>query len=259
MSQQSGLTWGIGFAPASDAVLEQLLQAGVVNGLLQPGAGETSGQLLALHWQSAQAFVAVGACGLVVRLIAPLLQGKEHDPAVVVVDPLGRFAIPLLGGHGAGGEQLGQRLAAVLGAEVVLSGSSSGLGRLPLDSFGRALGWRRGGGDWSALMQRAARLAAAAEGVEVGVGVGVEVGVEVVQESGSHLWRSLKAAAGLRAVEPGQDQSHPPGAADLVISHRLGPGCRWHPPCLWLGLGCERQPGPSRWLITRSAAPGGWV
>ncbi|MFO7629213.1 MAG: precorrin-3B C(17)-methyltransferase, partial [Prochlorococcaceae cyanobacterium] len=28
--------------------------------------------------------------------------------------------------------------------------------------------------------------------------------------------------------------------ADLVISHRLGPGCRWHPPCLWLGLGCER-------------------
>jgi cobalt-precorrin 5A hydrolase/precorrin-3B C17-methyltransferase len=27
----------------------------------------------------------------------------------------------------------------------------------------------------------------------------------------------------------------------LVIGPWLGEGCRWHPPCLWLGMGCERD------------------
>jgi len=61
--------------------------------------------------------VVVGACGAITRLIAPLLKGKAEDPAVVVVDPAGRFAIPLLGGHGAGGESLSQRVAALLGGK----------------------------------------------------------------------------------------------------------------------------------------------
>ena len=34
-----------------------------------------------------------------------------------------------------------------------------------------------------------------------------------------------------------------------MISHRLGAGCRWHPPCLWLGIGCER--GTSLSLLER--------
>jgi len=61
----------------------------------------------------------------------------------VVVDPAGRFAIPLLGGHGAGGESLSQRVAALLGGQAVLSGSSGAAGRLALDCFGRDWGWRR--------------------------------------------------------------------------------------------------------------------
>ena len=53
---------------------------------------------------------------------------------MVVLDPQGRFVIPLLGGHQAGGEALSQQVAAVLGAEVVSTGSSSGRQRLALDS-----------------------------------------------------------------------------------------------------------------------------
>jgi cobalt-precorrin 5A hydrolase/precorrin-3B C17-methyltransferase len=34
-----------------------------------------------------------------------------------------------------------------------------------------------------------------------------------------------------------------------VIGHQLGNGCHWHPPCLWLGMGCER--GTSRSVLTR--------
>jgi cobalt-precorrin 5A hydrolase/precorrin-3B C17-methyltransferase len=70
------------------------------------------------------------------------------------------------------------------------------------------------------------------------------------QEGGSPLWRQLQTAAALEGrgleeagLEPADAQE--PGSAaaelaDLVIGPRLGPGCRWHPPCLWLGMGCER-------------------
>ncbi len=216
--------WGLGFSPAAGPVLGQLEAAGVIEGRL-----EGSADLLA-HWPQARAFVVVGACGLIVRQIAPLLQGKHQDPAVVVVDPQGAFAIPLLGAHQAGGEALSQRVAAVLQAQVVVTGASSGAGRLALDSFGQAWGWRAGpNGDWSALMQRAARE---------------EQPVWICQEAGSRHWQTLPAAAGI-TLSPGAGQGNqtPPGEGkpDLLISHRQGRGCRWHPPCLWLGMGCERH------------------
>jgi cobalt-precorrin 5A hydrolase/precorrin-3B C17-methyltransferase len=41
----------------------------------------------------------------------------------------------------------------------------------------------------------------------------------------------------------------PTNGADLTIGIARGEGCRWHPPSLWLGLGCER--GTSQTLIAR--------
>ena len=48
--------------------------------------------------------------GIVVRKIAPLLDDKWTDPAVVVVSPDFRYAIPLLGGH-HGANELAKELA----------------------------------------------------------------------------------------------------------------------------------------------------
>lgn len=211
------ICWGLALSRAGAPVLERLDQGGLVEARAEPGAG--AAELLSQHWKEASAFVVVGACGAVTRLVAPLLQGKEHDPAVVVVDPQGRFAIPLLGGHGAGAEQLSQRVAALLGGEAVLTGASSGSGSLALDSFGLAWGWRKGLGDWDGLMKAAAR--------------GERIAVQ--QESGCPDWQGLEAAATLLQLPA----ENPP--EQLVISPRLGPGCRWHPPSLWLGFGCERD------------------
>lgn len=44
-------------------------------------------------------FVFLMATGIVVRLIAPLIKDKREDPAIVVMDITGRFAISLLSGH----------------------------------------------------------------------------------------------------------------------------------------------------------------
>ena len=62
----------------------------------------------------------VGALGAVSRLIAPLLQSKQTDPAVLVLDADGQLVVPLLGGHQAGAEALAQQLAELLGAQLLV-------------------------------------------------------------------------------------------------------------------------------------------
>ena len=51
------------------------------------------------------------AAGIVVRSIAPYLQGKDPDPAVVVVDEAGQFAVSLLSGHLGGANELARQVA----------------------------------------------------------------------------------------------------------------------------------------------------
>lgn len=65
--------------------------------------------------------VCIMAAGIVVRQIAPFLQGKDRDPAVVVVDERGRFAISLLSGHLGGANELAGRVAAALGGTPVIT------------------------------------------------------------------------------------------------------------------------------------------
>jgi cobalt-precorrin 5A hydrolase len=61
------------------------------------------------------------ATGIVVRMIAPLLVSKEIDPAVVVMDDAGKFAISLLSGHLGGANELAKRCAFASGARPVIT------------------------------------------------------------------------------------------------------------------------------------------
>lgn len=86
--------------------------------------------------------VAVFSVGALVRLLAPLLRDKARDPAVVVIDEAGRFAIPVLSGHLGGANALATRIATALGATAVLTTASDVRGTLAVDLLGRAFGWR---------------------------------------------------------------------------------------------------------------------
>jgi cobalt-precorrin 5A hydrolase len=77
--------------------------------------------------------VAVMAAGIVVRQVAPLLRGKDRDPAVVVVDEAGRFAISLLSGHLGGANELARRVAAALGGTPVITTATDVHGLPALD------------------------------------------------------------------------------------------------------------------------------
>ncbi|CAM4092712.1 cobalt-precorrin 5A hydrolase [Serratia silvae] len=67
------------------------------------------------------ALVVIGSTGLTVRVIAPLIQDKLTDPAVVVIDERGQHAISLLSGHVGGANALTLRLAGLLGADPVIT------------------------------------------------------------------------------------------------------------------------------------------
>jgi cobalt-precorrin 5A hydrolase / cobalt-factor III methyltransferase / precorrin-3B C17-methyltransferase len=80
------------------------------------------------------------ATGATVRLIAPLLADKRTDPGVVCVDEARRFAVALTGGHEGGANALATRVAAVLGAQPVITTASDAVGAAGLDELARLLG-----------------------------------------------------------------------------------------------------------------------
>jgi cobalt-precorrin 5A hydrolase/precorrin-3B C17-methyltransferase len=87
------------------------------------------------RWTGVDGFVLVCATGIAVRAIAPLLADKAADPAVVVVDDGGRFAVALTGGHRGGANVLAREVAALLGAEAVITTATDGAGLPALDNL----------------------------------------------------------------------------------------------------------------------------
>ena len=77
--------------------------------------------------------VCIMAAGIVVRGIAPYLQGKDTDPAVVVVDEAGQFAVSLLSGHLGGANDLARRVAKLLGGTPVITTATDVQGLPALD------------------------------------------------------------------------------------------------------------------------------
>ena len=82
------------------------------------------------------------SAGASIRLLAPLLESKQIDPAVVCVDDAGSFCVSLISGHVGGADQLAQEVAVCLGARAIVTSASHASGTLAVDLLGREFGWR---------------------------------------------------------------------------------------------------------------------
>ncbi|GAB7079075.1 cobalamin biosynthesis protein [Megalodesulfovibrio paquesii] len=166
------------------------------------------------------------ATGIVVRAIAPLLASKHSDPAVVVLDQDGRFAVSLLSGHLGGANALARRVAALTGGQAVITTASDCLGLPALDVLlaGRSL-----------VPANPAALTAAMARIVRGEQLGVvdpegwfagafPESVSLEAQTGMASWPGPLLVVDWRARPPWL----PPGAV-LV-----------HPPALILGMGCKR-------------------
>ncbi|MGK2309742.1 precorrin-3B C(17)-methyltransferase [Cutibacterium sp. V970] len=175
---------------------------------------------LAAAWGECDLIVSHLALGATTRIIAPLLESKKTDPGVVVVDEAGRFAIPLVGGHVGGANELSRTIAEALGGIAVVSTATDSLGVPALDQ----LGWAYEG-----------------DVAEVTGSIIAGRSVLVIREQPWPLPPLPKNVT--------EDEESP--AARIIVSERLAervladhgddlPTVVLHPNCLVVGMGCNK-------------------
>ncbi len=178
-------------------------------------------------------FVALGAA---VRLLAPLVRDKRTDPAVVVVDEAGRYAISALSGHLGGANDLARRTASILGAEPVITTATDVLGTISPDLIGREYGWAIE--NEGVLTQASAAL------------INGEV-VGLFQDAGERDWwpAGHQWPGNLQVFDNLESLADSPCAAALVMTDRLlgkeygpllGKSVVYRPKSLVAGVGCDR-------------------
>jgi cobalt-precorrin 5A hydrolase / precorrin-3B C17-methyltransferase len=182
------------------------------------GCGEvlsgSAGESLREGWGSYDALVCHLPVGAVTRLVAPLLAGKDTDPAVVCVDEAGRYVVPVLGGHAAGANALARRVAEQIGAQPVVTTATDASGLPGLDDLG-----------WPYAGDVAGVTRAMLDG-------------EPIRFESTRTWP-------LPALPPNVDTDTPGADAGVVVSDRAGevaPGTVvLRPPSLVLGVGASRN------------------
>ena len=190
--------------------------------------------------------VHVISVGAVVRMIAPLLQNKKVDPAIVCVDDAARFAICVLSGHVGRGNFFTERVAEALSAQPVITTASDVRGTLTVDILGRDLGWTLDDPDRNVTLGCAAVVNAQP--------------VLVVQETGEPGWwpegeklpEGVKLAHSLDGVDPSAWEML------LIVSDRelreteraaWERAVIYRPKSLVVGIGCDRNTPPD--LVAR--------
>lgn len=195
------------------------------------------GPCLSTTFKVYECHVHIISVGAVFRMLAPLLENKKVDPAVVCVDDAARFAICMLSGHVGRGNEFTEQVAEALGATPVITTASDVGGTLTVDILGRELGWTLDHPDKNVTRG----CAAVVNGDPV----------IVVQETGEpNFWpvdKALPKGVSYRTDVDGSDVRA--GALLLLVTDRrleayskelLDNAVVYRPRSLVIGMGCDR-------------------
>jgi cobalt-precorrin 5A hydrolase len=172
--------------------------------------------------------VCIMAAGIVVRGIAPFLRGKDLDPAVVVLDEGGQFAVSLLSGHLGGANELARQVARILGGTPVITTASDIRGLPALDLLATQLGLT-------------IENLAGVRGVQMALLSGRPI--RVVDPDG-YLSGPLAQYPGLFTREPDLEAALVARRPTVYVGFREGPWPEWwlvlRPKNLVAGVGCHQ-------------------
>ena len=181
-----------------------------------------------------EAIIFIGALGICVRIIAPMVNDKYTDPAVICVDSVGRNAIAVLSGHVGGANRLCEEVAHIIGARPVVTTQSDNTGMWKLDILGKCMGWETD----ATRPEMNQAIATLVNGKPVGLLLDIrDKGTDYLE---STLPPNVSVVADRTAITQYQ----------LIIAvtpyiYDFGtPTLYYRPPVLNLGIGCRRDCNP---------------
>ena len=95
----------------------------------------SSDEIYGRLFDSNDVLIFVGACGIAVRKIAPYIKDKQTDPAVICIDELGTYVIPILSGHIGRANAIARYIAEQIGSTAVITTATDINGRFSVDSW----------------------------------------------------------------------------------------------------------------------------
>ncbi|MGQ7869977.1 cobalt-precorrin 5A hydrolase [Sunxiuqinia sp. sy24] len=163
------------------------------------------------------------ATGIVVRSIAPWIQDKSSDPAVVVLDDAGKHAISLLSGHLGGANELTTRIGRLIEANPVIT-TASDVNQLPSVDM---------------LARHAGLVIASMENAKLVTACFVNRQAVELCDAGNWL--------GVLELPACQGEPH----ARIIVSNRSIipadlPAVQLIPPNIYLGIGCKKNSSPEQ-------------
>lgn len=131
----------ISFTGQGSSLAEKIKEIMKVYGNVQVTSGKEKNISLQAWTENAfskaQVLIFVGAAGIAVRAIAPFVQDKFKDPAVLVVDEKGTYVIPVLSGHVGGANAYALQLAEKLQAQAVITTATDINQKFAVDVFAK--------------------------------------------------------------------------------------------------------------------------
>jgi cobalt-precorrin 5A hydrolase len=90
-------------------------------------------KLFPILFQEYDAIIAIMASGILIRSIAPLVESKVTDPAILNIDDNGNFVISTLSGHLGGANKLTEKISTLIDAIPVITTSTDVNDKLGID------------------------------------------------------------------------------------------------------------------------------
>lgn len=188
-------------------------------------------------FSKAQLLIFVGAAGIAVRAIAPFVQDKFQDPAVLVIDEKGKYVIPILSGHVGGANAYAVQLAEQLQAEAVITTATDIHHKFAVDVFAKKnqlfikdRAWAK---EISAAVLRGEKVKFFCEGQIIG-NVPQEVVLEQEKISGNVPQEVVPEQEDMTGAVPQENERE---QRICVGIHR---NCQLIPKAVVLGIGCRK-------------------
>jgi len=190
-------------------------------------------KVLKEKWKDLDLIIFIGSIGASIRLINSFLTTKDKDPGVIVIDKIGSQIVPIVGLHQSNTQNISFQIANLFGGEIIETNNSNDQSFLNLDAFGKQWGWKRSGNmtDWSKLVIKQSK----------------NEEIFCKQLSGNNLWKTSESGEIINQID-GKENKKPDSTFHVSIFENNERN--WHPPVLWIGIGCERN--TSKELIANS-------